>query len=271
MPRKKVKLPLEGEAFAVPLADGRYSVCRVLLDADSAAAQQWKSPYVLVACSAWIGDTIPQADDPSLRPILRLTHHSWKGQREVLWISDPVPELFVPIGSIPPTSKEKSLKCNSFGGWPSLSIQPLAQWRWDHERDAVLVDDQAKKTQEEAKRQQSQQQRADYLAGLTLEKLRERCFFPQWKRNPPKKAITASREVMSSTVEQLIELGPRASKKARMAILQDCIERFNALDTKLGNFISTIEREDICDEFEGIVHACGLGDHADLADKWREW
>jgi hypothetical protein len=36
-------------------------------------------------------------------------------------------------------------------------------------------------------------------------------------------------------------------------------------------FIETVEREDICDEFEAIVHACGLGNYKDLADRWRDW
>ncbi len=58
--------------------------------------------------------------------------------------------------------------------------------------------------------------------------------------------------------------------KTRMAILQECIEGFNTLDANLG-FIETDEREDICVEFEAIVHACGLGAHKELTHRWREW
>jgi hypothetical protein len=36
-------------------------------------------------------------------------------------------------------------------------------------------------------------------------------------------------------------------------------------------FIETTLREDICEEFEAIVPACGLGGYKDLADKWRNW
>ena len=75
---------------------------------------------------------------------------------------------------------------------------------------------------------------------------------------------------MTTTVEQLLELGPDASKKDRMAILKKCIEAFNAMDAGMG-FIETNEREDICEEVEAIVHACGLGTYKDLADRWREW
>ncbi len=55
-----------------------------------------------------------------------------------------------------------------------------------------------------------------------------------------------------------------------MAILQDCIESFNELDAEM-RFIETIEREDICEEFEAIVHACRLGNYEDLASRWRDW
>ena len=56
-----------------------------------------------------------------------------------------------------------------------------------------------------------------------------------------------------------------------MAVLQECIERFNSIDAEMDHFIETIERDDICEEVEAIVHACGLVAHEDLADKWREW
>jgi len=272
MPRKKkVQLPAEGDAFAVPLDDGRYSVCRVLLDADSEPAKDWKFDCVLVACSEWIGSEIPKADDPALRPILHLTHHSWSGKREVLWISDSVPDEFVPIGLIQPTCEEKEIGSVSFGGWPSMAIQPLAQWRWDNDRDSVLAEDGIKEKKEAQNRQREQQDREDYLANITLEELRDHQFFPQWDEYPPKKAIRASRRIMTGTIQQLLDLGRAAPELDRMAILQDCIERFNSIDAEMGHFIETVEREDICEEFEAIVRACGLGAHEDLADQWRDW
>jgi hypothetical protein len=43
------------------------------------------------------------------------------------------------------------------------------------------------------------------------------------------------------------------------------------LDVENRHFIETVEREDLCAAFDEIVHACGLGKHVDLADRWREW
>jgi hypothetical protein len=60
MAREKTpKLPATGDTFAFPLADGRFSACRVLLDATSAEARWRGSPVVFVAVSAWTGSEIP--------------------------------------------------------------------------------------------------------------------------------------------------------------------------------------------------------------------
>jgi hypothetical protein len=268
--KKKAGLPAAGTAFAFPLGDGRFSVCRVLLGAESERSKQWFEGAILVACSRWIGDEVPHADEPALRPILHLNHHSWDNRPNVLWVSDEPPQALIPIGKIEPTTEEQAIPCASFGSWTSLTLQPLAQWRWDNEPDAVLAEDAIKRKEEAESRLRAQREREMYLERIRLEDLRVHKFFAKWKDYPPPKAIRASRNVMTATVETLIELGPTASEDERMAILQRCIETFNRLDTEL-QFIETVEREDICEEFEAIVHACGLGKYTNLAERWREW
>jgi hypothetical protein len=268
--KKKSLLPPAGAAFAFPLGDGRFSVCRVLLDTNSEQSKQWRGDTILVACSAWMGDEVPGADDPSLRPILHLNHHSWQNQPNVLWISENPPQGFIPIGNIDPTNEEKAIPCKSFGNWKALTLQPLAQWRWENERAAVLAEDAVKRKDDAEARLKTQRDREEYLRRISLPELRNHRFFPRWKGYPPANAVRASRKVMADAVKGLIALGPAASEEQRMAVLRRCIESFNDLDADM-NFIETVEREDICDELEAIVHACGLGAHQDLADKWREW
>ena len=269
--RKKTLSLIEGAAFAMPLPDGRFGVCRVLRNATADEAKEWGAGSVLVAGSVWIGDTVPEATDPALRPILRLTHHAWKGGEEVLWVSDPLPEDFLPLGVIEPTADERERECCMMGGWASPRIQAFAQWRWDHEREAVLAEDAARDVAAlEAQRQHAEEQEA-HLASLTLEQLQGHVFFPHWKTYPSKKATRKSRQIMEETVQALLVLGSEATEQARLAVLQVCIERFNTLDEELGFFIETSEREDICEEFEALVHACGLGAYQDLADEWRDW
>jgi hypothetical protein len=271
MARKpKLELPRAGAAFAFPLGDGRFSVCRVLIDTSSERSKQWNGDAILVACSTWIGGNVPSADDSALRPILHLNHHSWDNEPNALWTSGEPPPDLIPIGTIDPTTEEQNIPCMSFGSWQSLLLQPLAQWRWDNERDAVLAQDVIKRKKDVEARLKVQREREQYLSRVTLDELRGHRFFPNWKDYPPAKDISASRKVMTNTVEELLELGPHAHEKERMAILQRCIESFNEQDTET-HFIETIEREDICEEFETIVHACGLGAHKDLEDKWRDW
>lgn len=272
MTRKKVyRLPAPGDAFAVPLADGRYSVCRVLhTDTSKGSRKAPTSPCVLVACSKWIGDEIPNVKDRKLRPILRLTHHSWRGDHEIVWISSSVPKEFIPIGKIPPTEKEAQRKCLTYGGWASMVIQPLMQWRWDNDRTAVLTED-AVKLESIAKVQKSKNLlRNKRLTNVKLTELATHNFFPNWKGVVLAKLADKSRQIMKSAVENLIALGSLPSKKDRLSVLQSCIESFNELNEKQ-QFIETVERDDICEEFEAIVHACGLGRHKNLADRWRDW
>jgi hypothetical protein len=268
--KKKPLLPKAGTAFALPLGDGRFSVCRVLLDTSSDRSKKSNGATILVACSSWIGDQVPHADDPALRPILHLTHHAWNNYPNVLWISDEPPQDLIPIGTIEPTAEEQTIPCMSYGSWKSLTLHPLAQWRWDHERDSVLAEDVSKQIKDKEAREKSQRERDQYLERITLDELRGRRFFPMWKDYSPAKAIRASRKLMSNLVKELLNLGPGASENERLAVLQQCIESFNELDAEM-QFIETVEREDICEEFEAIVHACGLGHHKDLADRWRDW
>jgi hypothetical protein len=269
--RTKKTLPAEGATFAVPLNDRWFGACRVIRNITTNEASVLGADGILLACSAWIGDTLPDPRDPSLRLILHLTHHSWDNRPELLWVFDPPPDDFIPIGKIESTTEEKAISCLTVGHWESVRIQSLAQWRWDNERESVLADDKIKNEKESQQCQWAQQIREKYLANITLEELRNRKFFPRWKKYPPKKAIRASRQIMINAVQQLLDLGTNSLESERMAILQQCIERFNCVNAEMNDFIETVEREDICEEFEGIVRACGLGTHKNLADEWRDW
>src|SRR5262245_16251879 len=119
-----------GDAFAIPLEGGLFAVCRVL-------RARTESGTVFVANAAWIGSAVPRPDDPALRPILRLTHHRWNGKASAVWVGGLPPEDFIPIGSIPPGPEDKSIRSAEFGAWPFFSIQPHAQWLWDHPEDAA--------------------------------------------------------------------------------------------------------------------------------------
>jgi hypothetical protein len=257
-----------GDAFAFPTGDRRFGVCRVVVVEGGWAG----NAKALIATSSWIGAEVPAPSEPLLRRVLRLSHHRYANQPSTLWVLDRPPADLIPIGTIPPSDEDVALAnaCQASGRWRSQIIQPLLQWRWDHDRDALLAEDAENEKAEELARANAERNRSESLSATTLDSLKTYRFFPDWKSYPSKRAIKASRELMTNTVQRLVELGPNPSKKDRLQLLQDCIESFNDLDEK-SHFIETIEREDICREFEAIVHACGLGSMTDLADKWRDW
>ncbi len=69
----------------------------------------------------------------------------------------------------------------------------------------------------------------------------------------------------------MIALGPDPRFITAIRNLRRCILRLNELDEQYDNFIETVEREDLCAEFDEIVYAVGLHDYEDLAGRWRDW
>jgi hypothetical protein len=113
-----------GDVFAVPLADGRFTACRVLLVSASGLR-------LVVGC-AWFGPKAPTTRTKALRTHLALTHHSWGGRPCAAWVLGPPPDDFVRIGTLPPGPADEALQEPGAGAWGFLQYQPLEQWRWDH-------------------------------------------------------------------------------------------------------------------------------------------
>lgn len=121
--------PEQGSAFAFPLENGLYAACRVVLGADSGKYPE--EPAVLVFGSAWVGDEVPDVNNPQLKSVLHLTHSRWKGQPHRSWIVGPVPDDFILIGTIEPTADERNAEVPTFAGWDYIRIHPLMQWKAD--------------------------------------------------------------------------------------------------------------------------------------------
>ena len=76
MARKKGRRPMLGDAYAVPLEDGRYAVCRVISASGNEGGGTAQRAPVLVVGSAWIGNEIPcNPRDP-------LNHHVHEARPE---------------------------------------------------------------------------------------------------------------------------------------------------------------------------------------------
>jgi hypothetical protein len=265
--RKPRPIPLAdvraGDAFLAPLLDGRLSVCRVLQVAP-------EHDSVLVVATPWIGTLPPDLAELQLRKRLRLTHHAHGGGLCLLWVSQPVPATFTRLGVIPPTAKEAGLTCAAFSGWEYFPGQVFLQWRWDHERDKVLAEDEAKRRAEETARE-GQRRAYKPLPPQTLEELRAQTPFPHWAGYVEPSALRGARRIIRETIDALIRLGPDASEPARLDEINRCVQRFNALDVDEDRFIETIEREDIGEFMDGLAAVLGLDDYGGHLIGDRDW
>ena len=261
-------LPGRGDAFLMPLPDGRLGICRVIRRSTAEEQKRQGLPHVLVTASSWIGSEAPNIEEPSLREVLILTHYAHKGLPEYIWVSDPLPESYVLLGCIEPTNPEEEMECLASSGWEWLPYQVYQQWRWDHEREQVRIEETERKDAEDLLRAQA---RPHEFAAVTLEKLRRKRRFGSWKGFVAVEITASCRQVFRETIESLIALGPEPEKRSALKILHRCIHRLNELDLQRHHFITTIEREDLCDEFDAIAYAAGFHGAEGLADRWREW
>lgn len=250
----------------MPLEDGRFGVCRILQK-----GREGRQERVLVVASPWIGSGKPDLSLPVFREVLMLNHHAWQNSLAMLWLWQPLPAEFKQIGFLEPTEAEKQIWCGSGASWEWLATQLLEQWRWDHDREAVIKEDDIKALEQKKRREDYARLRSEYLATVTLQDLRVKERFEIWKGSVPAAALYDTRQIFIDTIDNLIALGPEASETIRLDVLKGCIESLNLLDSQNGLFIETDEREDLCDAFDEIVHACKLSHHKNLADKWREW
>lgn len=266
--RKKKPLPEQGDVFVFLLEDGRCSACRVIHTQKTSPRDPGFDSVMVGGCD-WIGSYLPGIGEPGLRKILELNHHGHK-ESAIVWLSDALPKSFIYLGNIMPSPAEAEIRCYCWSNWSAFPVYAFAQWEWDNARESVRRKDAAREEARLKAIQEEKAQRDAFLAKMTLINLLEYTFFANWKRYPSKKLITASRGIMHSTVEKLHNHGKPLEGIAKVRVLKACIDRFNELDEK-HEFIETVERQDICDEFEVIAYACGLGHHKDIADRWRDW
>lgn len=263
-----------GDVFIMPLGNKMLGACRVLRKVGEVPGEFPCEAWLVVGCD-WIGDKPPQLLDPSLRRPLPLTHHyhaaMGRNQFAAAHLEGPVPHDFQRIGNVQPSEDERLLSCSWQCNWENLRESVLMQWRWDHEREAVLAEDAVKAAQFTAQQAEIKRQRQESLKQLTYAKFREQKLFRGWGLPTPQKMITASRKLMTETATRLESLGPNPDREAARVLLRDCILAFNRLDEENEHWIETLEREDICSHFYELAHIAGFSDEPNLADEWRDW
>ena len=131
---REEEFPPPGTVFVARTDDGRLAAGRVLRREFTGGAQA-----ALIAATPWIGDKPPSLNLPALRETLILTHHNWKNEPRIFWVSDLIPSSFTILGQIDLPEEDEAASSSSFTGWQSVPIHALKQWRWDHDRGAFAA------------------------------------------------------------------------------------------------------------------------------------
>ncbi|MDR3635089.1 MAG: hypothetical protein P4L84_14890 [Isosphaeraceae bacterium] len=266
--KAQTSLPKPGDAFLMPLADGRFGFCHVTGLPTRGIGLAVRGGIV-VETSSWVGEEAPDLNDPRLREVLVQTHHGWGPNTWRVMVRGPAPDSFQRLGTIEPRAAGPVLAVWTF--WESLAREVLTQWRWDHDREALLVEEKAAAERAKAEQAEAAKRQQDALDQLTLESLRKKRRFSMWKGDRPDKAIAACRKAFGEAVDALIALGPNPKKRAVATVIRRCVEQLNSLDEQYDGFIETGEREELCREIDELVYAAGLRGSSGMADRWREW
>jgi hypothetical protein len=148
------------------------------------------------------------------------------------------------------------------------------EWRWVHDRDALIAESQKSKAKAAAERAAKEERYQTRLKNLTWEKLLAETPFERWGRSPPfppAEFTEAARETICDAYRELRELGTRPPKASVRSILRRCVEWFNEADKAAGGVIETEEREDIYAVLEEMAFVAKQKSLVDEIDIWREW
>lgn len=256
--------PAPGAVFVARTTDGRIAAGRVLRRQIEGGA--WA---VLIQASRWIDAAAPALTANELREPLILTHHNWQSVPNVFWTHDVAPHAFQFIGCVPPSDTDLAVTSHRFGGWQSVPLHALTQWRWDHNREELLREEAEQAAAETERRRQAALAREAMQRNLTLESLAEKTWLESWDGDNPHVPKVQSQALLVRLVEDL-RAQPKLTTPVVRQHLKQTVVAFNQLDAEKP-FISTIEREDLEEAFEQIACAAGFPQLADEIDRWRKW
>ncbi|MBL8820203.1 MAG: hypothetical protein JNL58_29540 [Planctomyces sp.] len=223
----------------------------------------------LVAASPWLGKKLPSLKLRAIRETLYLNHHKWKNRPEVFWVHEPMPGDFIIVGQMELSPDDLAATSDSFAGWQSVPIQALLQWRWDRDREALLRDEDHRAADLAESQRQRATVRSEFMRTLTLDLLVERTWFASWDDVDSNLPLHKCRSLIANLVNEL-----RAAPKLTLGIvkkhLKQSVMDLNRLNEE-HHFISTIEREDLCEAYEQIVCAAKFPQVIDQIERWRDW
>ncbi|MDP2275205.1 MAG: hypothetical protein Q8K32_30955 [Archangium sp.] len=258
------KLPESGEVFALEVSKGIDVLFRVV-----AAVGKTRCVVLTRANSL---------TSPLLFEVQPHSHHSWNRPQLGGWVSEGPPAAVRWVGvvalrkgeaervlhpalwvKLDTKTAELSRKVLPLVGWPLLVDDARAQWRWEHEREAVLAED-AKREREKTSVFEAaiaaQGKRRATMQKKGVSTLKRKRFFAAWKGAVPVAMIKEAEAAMQAAVLSLEGKSPAQAARR----LSSLVRTFNKLDGKHGRSFDTIDREDIMDAVSTVAFACGVAD-----------
>jgi hypothetical protein len=132
-----------------------------------------------------------------------------------------------------------------------------AQFRWVHEREAVLAEDaraEHQRLDQFSAALAAQGKETEALARRGVTALKARRFFGAWKGQLPRALISDAELALRETV---LSLEGRTAKQAARALTK-LVRTFNRLGPAHGHTFDSTEAEDIMDAVGTVALACGV-------------
>jgi hypothetical protein len=258
------KLPESGDVFALEVSKGLDVLLRVV-------GTLGKTRCVVVTKASSL-------DSRELFELQPFSHHHWNRPMIGGWVSEAAPPELRALGAValrpgeaervlhpetwvklPKKSPALSHKVLPVIGWSILLDDARRQWRWDHERAAVLAEDAQVERENEAKFAAAiaaSGKRKATLQKKGVGSLKKTRFFAAWKGAHPTALIKEAEAAMREAVLSLDGKTPAQAVKR----LSKLVRTFNTLDERHDHPFDTIDREDIMEAVGTIAFACGVGD-----------
>jgi hypothetical protein len=187
-----------------------------------------------------------------------------------------------PVGTAELTQEESRLAADVLNVVSGTSIAALGyanyvaegEWRWANDREAFVAEHERTKAKEAANLATQEERYRTRLRGLTWDQLLAETPFARWSNSPPFPSAEftgEAREAVHRTCRALQALGGRPRKADVRRVLRECVEWFNAADSRSGGVIETEEREDICEIIEEMAHVARQRSLVDEIELWRQW
>lgn len=259
-----------------PPNTGRYGAFVVLAHDDDIVA-------IGVLDGVWA--SMPTLDDVRGRELLRCNRFFFKNRVAAFACGvDDAPALdeFTEVGGIALTAEQQRIADKylsgtraglGYGSPDGANSDVEGEWRWEHDREALLREHELRQQREERARAAARHRYESRLRGLTWERLLAENPFERWEPSPPfppAEFRDAAVAQVHEACRKLRALGAKPRKPAARKVLKDLALWFDDADASAGGVIETEEREDIWSVLEEIAHVARHPSLLEEVETWRD-